>query len=413
MTLSAESVPPLTARGVSAPTPSSSGAAPLAEPPVQPGEFQPLHIGPIRVWPPVVLAPMAGITNYPFRRLCRSFGAGLYVSEMIPARPLVEERQKTLHLADFGPDESPRSLQLYGVDPHYVGEAVRRLVGEGKVDHIDMNFGCPVRKVTRKGGGAAIPARPRLLARIVRAAVGAAGAVPVTIKFRMGINDSLRTDLDAGRVAEGEGCAAVGLHARTAAQLYDGAARWEAIAELKRALRIPVLGNGDIWEAHDALRMMRQTGCDGVIVGRGCLGRPWLFRELADVFDGAPAREPPALGVVIEVMLEHARWTAEWFGEGPALRAFRRQAAWYTKGFKGSARLRQALTHVSTVAELAEAVSGCNPSEPFPRAALRVSRGKHSGTQVVSLPEGFLDRLDDDTVPEGADDAGGEGGDGG
>jgi len=376
------------------------------------GEFAPLFIGPIRVWPPVVLAPMAGVTNYPFRRLCRSFGAGLYVSEMITARALVEEQKKTLKLADFGPEESPRSLQIYGVDPHYVGEAVRRLVGEGKVDHIDMNFGCPVRKVTRKGGGAAVPARPRLLARIVRAAVGAASNVPVTLKFRMGIDDGLRTDVEAGRVAEAEGCAAVGLHARTASQLYDGEARWEAIGELKQQLRIPVLGNGDIWEAADALRMMRQTGCDGVIVGRGCLGRPWLFRELADVFDGQPARQPPALGIVIEVMLQHAQWTAEWFGEAQALRAFRRQAAWYTKGFKGSARLRQQLTHVETLSDLEAAVAGCDRSEPFPRAALRVSRGKHSGTQVVSLPEGFLDTLQDDTVPTGADD-GGEGGDGG
>lgn len=388
----------------------SSGAVAPVEPPARSGEFRPIFIGPIRVWPPVVLAPMAGVTNYPFRRICRSFGAGLYVSEMITARALVEQQQKSLKLADFGPDESPRSLQIYGVDPHYVGEAVRRLVGEGKVDHIDMNFGCPVRKVTRKGGGAAVPARPRLLARIVRAAVGAAGAVPVTLKFRMGIDDSLRTDLDAGKVAEGEGCVAVGLHARTAAQLYDGQARWDAIGELKRALSIPVLGNGDIWEACDALRMMRQTGCDGVIVGRGCLGRPWLFRELADVFEGNPARQPPALGVVIEIMLQHARWTAEWFGEPQALRAFRRQAAWYTKGFKGSARLRQALNHVTTLAELAAAVEGCNPSEPFPKAALRVSRGKHSGTQQVSLPEGFLDSLDADTVPEGADDAGEDGG---
>jgi nifR3 family TIM-barrel protein len=247
----------------------------------------------------------------------------------------------------------------------------------------------------------------------VRAAVSAAGRVPVTLKFRMGIDDRLRTDLDAGRVAEGEGCVAVGLHARTAAQLYDGQARWEAIGELKAALRIPVLGNGDIWEASDALRMMRQTGCDGVIVGRGCLGRPWLFRELADVFDGALPRTAPPLGVVIEVMLQHARWTAEWFGEAQALRAFRRQAAWYTKGFKGSARLRQQLTHTSTLAELAAAVSGCDPEEPFPRAALRVSRGKHSGTQVVSLPDGFLEHLDDDSVPEGADEAGGDGGDGG
>jgi nifR3 family TIM-barrel protein len=386
--------------------------APQPEPPARPGEFAPIFIGPIRVWPPVVLAPMAGVTNYPFRRLCRSFGAGLYVSEMITARALVEQQSKTLKLADFGPDETPRSLQVYGVDPHYVGEAVRRLVGEGKVDHIDMNFGCPVRKVTRKGGGAAIPARPRLLARIVRAAVQGAGHVPVTIKFRMGIDDTLRTDVQAGRVAEGEGCVAVGLHARTAAQLYDGEARWDAIGELKQQVRIPVLGNGDIWEASDALRMMRKTGCDGVIVGRGCLGRPWLFRELADVFEGEVARQPPALGVVIEVMLQHARWTAEWFGEAPALRMFRRQAAWYTKGFKGSARLRQALTHVETLAVLAAAVSACDPNEPFPRAALRVSRGKHSGTQIVSLPEGFLDQLDDDSVPVGADE-GSEGGDGG
>jgi nifR3 family TIM-barrel protein len=389
----------------------SAVPAPPAEPPARPGEFAPLFIGSIRVWPPVVLAPMAGVTNYPFRRLCRSFGAGLYVSEMIAARPLVEEKAKTLHLSDFGPEETPRSLQLYGSDPHYIGEAVRRLVGEGRVDHIDMNFGCPVRKVTRKGGGAAIPARPKLLARIVRAAVGAAGNVPVTLKFRMGVDDTLRTDASSGRVAQEEGCRAVGLHARTAAQLYDGQARWDAIAELKQQLSIPVLGNGDIWEAGDALRMMRQTGCDGVIVGRGCLGRPWLFRELCDVFEGRPARVPPALGEVCEVMLRHAQWTAEWFGEAPAMRAFRRMAAWYTKGFRGSARLRQSFTQVATLAELQAAVSQLDPLEPFPRSALRVSRGKHSGTQVVSLPDGFLEHLDDDSAPEGDDeDQGGDGG---
>ena len=388
-----------------------SPPVPAAEPPARPGEFAPLFIGSIRVWPPVVLAPMAGVTNYPFRRLCRSFGAGLYVSEMIAARPLVEEKAKTLHLSDFGPEETPRSLQLYGSDPHYIGEAVRRLVGEGRVDHIDMNFGCPVRKVTRKGGGAAIPARPKLLARIVRAAVGAAGSVPVTLKFRMGVDDSLRTDASSGRVAQEEGCRAVGLHARTAAQLYDGQARWDAIAELKQQLSIPVLGNGDIWEAGDALRMMRQTGCDGVIVGRGCLGRPWLFRELCDVFEGQPARVPPALGEVCEIMLRHAQWTAEWFGEAQAMRAFRRMAAWYTKGFRGSARLRQSFTQVATLAELQAAVSQLDPFEPFPRSALRVSRGKHSGTQVVSLPDGFLEHLDDDSAPEGDDeDQGGDGG---
>jgi nifR3 family TIM-barrel protein len=302
-----------------------------------PGELRALAIGPLRVWPPVVLAPMAGVTNYPFRRLCRDFGAGLYVSEMITARPLCEGDAKTMRLAGFGPDEATRSLQLYGVDPHYVGEAARRLVGEGRVDHIDLNFGCPVRKVTRKGGGAAIPLKPRLLANIVRAAVGGAGAVPVTIKFRLGVDDEHMTFLTSGRIGQEEGCAAVALHARTAAQLYDGQARWQAIRELKQAVtRIPVLGNGDIWEAEDALRMLRETGCDGVVVGRGCLGRPWLFRDLADVMDGREPQNPPPLGEIVVIMLRHARLLAEWSGEGPAMRAFRRHASWYTKGFRGS-----------------------------------------------------------------------------
>jgi nifR3 family TIM-barrel protein len=368
-----------------------------------PGEFRALQIGPITVDPPVVLAPMAGVTNYPFRKLCQRFGAGLYVSEMITARPLVQGVEKTLRLADFGPDETPRSLQLYGVDPYYVGEAVKRLVGEGRVDHIDMNFGCPVRKVTRKGGGAAIPVKPNLLRQIVRAAVTNAGRVPVTIKFRMGITDDLRTDHDAGKIGEEEGCAAVGLHARTAAQLYDGEARWDAIGELKSRLRIPVLGNGDIWEAHDALRMMRQTGCDGVIVGRGCLGRPWLFRDLADVFAGREPQNPPHLGEVLDVMLAHAQMLTEWIGEKPAVRAFRRHSTWYTKGFRNSAPLRQRLMQVTTMEELHLAVRDVDRSQPFPPDAMRVPRGKSSGTQQVSLPEGYLETRYDTTVPEAED----------
>jgi len=371
--------------------------------PAQPGEFSALEIGPMRVWPPVVLAPMAGVTNYPFRSLCRRFGAGLYVSEMITARPLVEGNQKTLRIADFGAEENPRSLQLYGVDPYYVGEATKRLVGEGRVDHIDMNFGCPVRKVTSKGGGAAIPVKPRLLAAIVRACVQNAGAVPVTIKFRMGIHDQLLTFLDAGRVGEAEGCRAVGLHARTAAQLYDGEARWEAIGELKQAVtRIPVLGNGDIWEAEDALRMMRSTHCDGVIVGRGCLGRPWLFRDLASVFDGREPENPPLLGGIVEIMLEHATLLTSWFGERTAMRSFRRHSTWYTKGFRGSAELRQRLMQIATLADLQSALQHIDASQPFPPSAMRVPRGKGSGTQAVSLPENYLlDR--DDATPPGAD----------
>src|SRR5438094_173874 len=282
--------------------------------PAEPGEFAPVKIGQISVWPPVVLAPMAGVTNYPFRSVCKEFGAGLYVREMINARPLVAGRDKTLKLADFGPDESPRSMQLYGTDPYYIAEAVKLLVSEGRIDHLDMNFGCPVPKVTRKGGGAAIPLKANLLRNIVRAAVANAGNIPVTIKFRIGVDDQYTTFMTAGNVAQDEGCAAVGLHARTAAQLYHGHANWDAIGELKQRIRIPVFGNGDIWEAEDALRMMRMTGCDAVIVGRGCLGRPWLFRDLADVFDGRAPSNPPNFGGVLEIMFRHARLLADWFG---------------------------------------------------------------------------------------------------
>jgi nifR3 family TIM-barrel protein len=321
---------------------------------------------------------------------------------MITARPLVDGVEKTLKLADFGQDESPRSLQLYGVDPHYVGRAVERLVGEGRVDHIDMNFGCPVRKVTRKGGGSALPLKPKLLSAIVRAAVRAAepSGVPVTIKFRLGINEELMTFRDAGRIGQEEGCAAVGLHARTAAQLYDGTARWSFIAELKQALTIPVLGNGDIWEAEDALRMMRQTACDGVIVGRGCLGRPWLFRDLAAVFAGKQPSNPPLLGEIGAIMMEHAQLLCEWIGEGPAIRSFRRHATWYTKGFRGSAEARSRFMVASTLVELNEVIESLDAEAPFPPSAMRVPRGKTSGTQTVSLPDGYLNELDNATPPD-------------
>jgi nifR3 family TIM-barrel protein len=372
----------------------------LEVPVARPGEFAELAIGTIRVSPPVVLAPMAGITNAPFRSLCRRFGAGLYVSEMITARALVEGSAKTHRLADFAADERPRSLQLYGVDPHYVGEAVAWLVGEGRVDHIDMNFGCPVPKVTRRGGGAAIPVKPNLLRAIVSAAVKRAGDVPVTIKFRIGINDRIVTYLDAGRIAQEEGCRAVALHARTAAQLYDGEACWEAIARLKQAVQhIPVLGNGDIWEAFDALRMMRTTGCDGVVVGRGCLGRPWLFRDLADVFAGREPADPPRLGAVADLMREHAHLLAGWFGETIGTRMFRKHATWYTKGFAHSTRLRDRLIRITTLDELDAILETVDREDPFPPSALRIPRGKRGGTQRVALPEGYLDDREDATPP--------------
>jgi nifR3 family TIM-barrel protein len=365
----------------------------------KPGEFRPLPIGPLEVWPPVVLAPMAGVTNYPFRSLCREFGAGLYVSEMITARGYLNGNRLTRLLASSRPDETPRSVQIYGSDPVDVGEMAASLAGDG-VHHLDMNFGCPVPKVTRCGGGSAIPVKPRLLARIVRAAVRSAGKVPVTIKVRRGIDESLLTFQDAGRVAEEEGAAAIGLHARTAAQLYSGEAEWDAIAELKSAVRIPVLGNGDLWEWSDALAMMRRTACDGVIVGRGCLGRPWLFRELAEAFDGREPSPPPNLGAIVAVMTDHARRLVAFFGEETGMRQMRKWCGWYTKGFRGSASVRETLSRVSSIEAMLSAPAVLDMEEPFPRSALRAPRGKSGSAQKrVALPEGYLEDRDDDTPP--------------
>ncbi len=365
-----------------------------------PEEFSAIAIGPLRVWPPVVLAPMAGVTNAPFRTLCREFGAGLYVNEMVTSRFLVTKERYALKQATFAPDEKPRSIQLYGTDPYYTGEAVAWLVGENRVDHIDLNFGCPVRKVTRKGGGAAIPLKPKLLGNIIRAAVKNAGSVPVTIKFRIGIDDAHQTHLTSGKIAEDEGCAAVALHARTVAQLYAGEARWEAIAELKSVVKtIPVLGNGDIWEARDALRMMRQTGCDGVVVGRGCLGRPWLFRDLADVFDGREPQTPPRLREVAQIMLRHARLLCDFFGERTAVPMFRKFCGWYVKGFRSDPTLRARLVRIQSLAELEEIIAGIQVDEAFPAGFAHLPRGKNSLPQKVALPPGYLANLDDDSPP--------------
>jgi nifR3 family TIM-barrel protein len=301
-------------------------------------------------------------------------------------------------------------MQLYGTDPFYVGEAVKRLVGEGRVDHLDMNFGCPVPKVTRKGGGAAIPVKPNLLRKIVRAAVSNAERIPVTIKFRIGINADYLTFLTSGRVAEEEGCSAVGLHARTAAQLYHGHANWQAITELKQAVKIPVLGNGDIWEGHDALRMMRETGCDGVIVGRGCLGRPWLFRDLNDVFNGREPVDPPHFDEVLQIMFAHARKMADWFGERLAMHSFRKHASWYTKGFRMMSEVRAGLMRVETVCQLEQLFAHVEREQSFPPSAMRVVRGKQTGTQKVALPIGYLNNLEDDTALSGSDDDPGDGG---
>ncbi|NEW72786.1 tRNA dihydrouridine synthase DusB [Streptomyces rhizosphaericus] len=363
-----------------------------------------LRIGPHTVQPPVVLAPMAGITNAPFRTLCREFsgGKGLFVSEMITTRALVERDAKTMRLIHFDGTEKPRSIQLYGVDPVTVGKAVQMIVDEDLADHIDLNFGCPVPKVTRKGGGSALPYKRHLLRSILREAVTAAGSLPVTMKMRKGIDDDHITFLDAGRIAVEEGVTAIALHGRTAAQHYGGTADWEAIARLKEAVpEIPVLGNGDIWSADDAVRMMRETGCDGVVVGRGCLGRPWLFGDLVAAFEpgggasvsgsGAPGYARPTLKEVAAVMRRHAELLAEWLeDEERGVIDFRKHVAWYTKGFSVGSEMRKRLAITSSLAELDALLAELDLDQEWPPGA-DGPRGRTSGRNRVVLPDGWLD----------------------
>ncbi len=371
-----------------------------------------LQIGSLELKSPVVLAPMAGVTNVAFRTLCREqevaragSTSGLYVCEMVTARALVERQPATMHMTTFGPTETPRSLQLYTVDPDTTYAAAKMIVDDDLADHIDMNFGCPVPKVTRKGGGAALPYKRNLFGRIVAAAVKATEGtdIPVTVKFRIGIDDEHHTHLDAGRIAAAEGAAAIALHARTAAQRYSGTANWDEISRLKdHVTDVPVLGNGDIFSASDAVRMMAETGCDGVVVGRGCLGRPWLFAELSARFAGRAEPIPPNLGEVAVIIRRHAELLADHHGEDKGLRELRKHVAWYLRGFPAGSEVRVAMALVKTLAELDTLLDQLDPSVPFPKDA-EGPRGRQGSPGTVSLPDGWLDDPEDISVPAGAD----------
>jgi nifR3 family TIM-barrel protein len=365
-----------------------------------------LRIGRLDLDVPVVLAPMAGITNTAFRRLCREYGAGLYVSEMITSRALVERTPESMRLIRHHESETTRSIQLYGVDPKTVAEAVTMLVAEDRADHIDLNFGCPVPKVTRKGGGAALPWKTQLFREIVEGAVLAAGDVPLTIKMRKGIDADHLTYLEAGRIAEGAGVASIALHARTAAEFYSGTADWSAIEQLKHAVTgVPVLGNGDIWSADDALRMMRETGADGVVVGRGCLGRPWLFGDLSAGFGasvgsggGADSRTAsgkiePNLGFVASAFRRHAELLVEFFDgdEDRGCRDIRKHVAWYFKGYAVGGDLRASLATVQSLAMLDDLLGQLDPNQPYPGADAEGQRGRAGTPKNPSLPDRWLD----------------------
>ena len=355
-----------------------------------------LRLGSLRVDTPVVLAPMAGITNAAYRRLCAEQGAGLYVCEMITSRGIVERDETTLKMLTFDETERVRSVQLYGTDPVYVGKAAEILAAEHGVAHIDLNFGCPVPKVTRKGGGGALPWKRRLLGDILEAAVRSVAAydVPVTMKTRMGIDADHLTYLDAGRIAQEAGCAAIALHGRTVDQAYSGKADWSAIGELASHVDIPVLGNGDIWEAADAVAMVEQTGAAGVVVGRGCLGRPWLFRDLAAAFAGEQVATLPTLGEVKAMMRRHAELLCLHMGEERGCKELRKHVAWYLKGFAAGGELRNSLALVSSLSALDGLLAGLDDAEPFPLATLGTPRGRQGSPRRVVLPEGWLDDTD-------------------
>jgi nifR3 family TIM-barrel protein len=352
--------------------------------------------------PPVVLAPMAGITNQAFRRLCREYGAGLYVSEMVTSRALIERSPETIRMVTPDPDEQIRSVQLYGVDPEVMSKAVEMLIREDRADHIDLNMGCPVPKVTKKGGGAALPWKQDLFKDILESAVNTSNKitnelgvkkVPVTVKMRMGIDDEHLTYIEAGKIAAKAGVTWVALHARTAEQMYSGKAHWQAIKTLVEELKefnVPVLGNGDIWSAQDALEMVKETGCAGVVVGRGCLGRPWLFGQLAAAFAGKEIPKDPGLEVVSQIIKRHAVLLCELYGEYKGIRDIRKHMAWYLKGFSVGNQLRTSLAMVESLENLDFLLAKLDINQAFPEVVVDKPRGRVGSQKKVSLPHNWL-----------------------
>lgn len=314
--------------------------------------IKPLKIGSVTLPNNLILAPMAGVTDLPFRLLCKEQGAGLLCMEMVSAKAILYKNRNTESLLEIDPRENPVSLQLFGSDPEIIS-TIAHQIEERPFDILDLNMGCPVPKIVNNGEGSALMKNPKLAGEIIRETVKAIDK-PVTVKIRKGFDDEHINAVEMAKIAEDAGAAAVAVHGRTREQFYSGKADWDIIRQVKEAVSIPVIGNGDLLTAEDVIAMEAQTGCDGFMIARGAQGNPWIFRQILHYFETGEHLAKPTLEEVTQMILQHARMMLEFKGEYIGIREIRKHAAWYTAGYPNSARLRVAINNVESFEALEE-----------------------------------------------------------
>lgn len=315
-------------------------------------KLKPLVIGNITIKHPLALAPMAGVTDLPYRLLCKEQGAGMMCTEMVSAKGLYYGNRKSEPLLATDPKEIPVAIQIFGSDPDIMGQMAAK-VNDGRFQMIDINMGCPVPKIVNNGDGSALMKNPKLAGKVIKAVVDAVD-IPVTVKIRKGFNDDLVNAPEMAQVAQENGAAAIAVHGRTREQYYSGEADWDIIRQVKEAVHIPVIGNGDVTSAEKAAEMRKITGCDGVMIGRGVQGNPWIFRELAEYDRTGTIPPRPTQEQIRNMMLRHARMQLEFKGEYLGIREMRKHVAWYVKGMKGAAKFRAQINQVESYEELEE-----------------------------------------------------------
>lgn len=313
-----------------------------------------LKIGDVTLENNVILAPMAGVTDLPFRLICKEQGAGLLCMEMVSAKAVHYNNKNTEGLMEIHPDEQPVSLQLFGSEPDVMAEAASK-IEEKPFAILDVNMGCPVPKVVNNHEGSALMKEPKLVGEIVSALVKAIKK-PVTVKIRKGFDDDNINAVEIAKIIEASGAAAIAVHGRTREQYYSGKADWDIIRQVKEGVSIPVIGNGDVTDAFSAKKLMDETGCDGIMIGRACRGNPWIFREVTQYLDTGIIPECPTRQEVCDTILKHARLQLEYKGEYTAVREMRKHVAWYTAGYPHSAKLRQMVNEIESIAELEESI---------------------------------------------------------